>query len=109
MDLLKMPSCFWENKGNIDVVFHCPYLVCKRPYHGSTGKFLPFDPIKCLRSDKNWTPELEKSCELLKRTWKEKKCGSCASWSIDNTGTCEQGKETGSAEFPACSNFKEEE
>ena len=70
MDILKMHNCFWENTGNIDIIYHCPYLVCKRIFHGSRNTFLPFDPIKCMREGRNgtpWTKELEANCELLKR------------------------------------------
>jgi hypothetical protein len=71
MNLLKMFDCFHSNTGNIDIIWHCPYLVCKRHFHGSLGKFMDFDPIKCTRLNpdgEKWTEELQKNCELIKRS-----------------------------------------
>lgn len=34
-------------------------------------------------------------------------CGDCIYWSIDNTGSCGANQETGGADYPACTKFKE--
>ena len=38
-----------------------------------------------------------------------KVCGNCIYWTLDNTGECKRGIETGSENFPACGQYEEEE